>query len=110
MVLSENSKKKYLKHGRMHGQKVKLVRRKAGKRICSICGTQLSGVPHGKTQSGVGKLSKTERKPSVRFGGILCCECRAIVAEETAKIVSGKKIQDIDLRFKPFVESSLKRL
>ena len=108
--MSENSKKKYLKHGRMHGQKIKLVRCRTGKRECGICGSILAGVPHGATKCGVGKLSRTQKKPSVPFGGVLCTECRAIVAEETAKVVSGKNIKDIDLRFKPFVEASFKRL
>lgn len=94
----------------MHGQKIKLVRGKAGKRECSICGKQLAGVPHGATKSGVGKLSKTQKRPSVPFGGVLCTECRAVTAEETAKIIAGKKIGDIDLRFRPFIEASLKRL
>lgn len=94
----------------MHGQKIKLVRRKAGKRQCGICKSQLSGVPHGKTKSGVRKLSKSQRKPSVPFGGMLCTNCRAIVAEETAKILSGKKTEEIDIRFRKFVQASLKRI
>ncbi|MDD5163546.1 MAG: 50S ribosomal protein L34e [Candidatus ainarchaeum sp.] len=104
------SKKKYLKKGRMHGQKIKLVRGKTAKRQCSICGSKLAGVPHGATKFGVGKLSKTQKKPSVPFGGILCTVCRATAAEEAAKIISGKKTEEIDLRFRPFVDAILKRL
>ncbi len=106
----KNSKKKYLKKGRTHGQKVKLVRGKTAKRQCSICGNPLEGVPHGATKSGVRKLSKTQKKPSVPFGGILCNKCRTITSEEAAKIISGKKIEEIDLRFMPFVQAILKRL
>lgn len=105
-----SSKKKFDKRGRPHGQKAKLVRRKPAKHTCGICGKEMQGMPHCRTRSKTRKLSKTERRPSAPFGGVLCTECRTIVAEEAAKTLSGKKISETDLRYKSFVEKTLKRL
>ncbi|HLD58465.1 MAG TPA: 50S ribosomal protein L34e [archaeon] len=104
------SKKKYLRHGKKRGEKIHLVRRKTAKQKCGICKTPLRGVKHGADKSELHKLSKTQRKPSAPFGGMLCSECRTIVAEETAKTIAGKKIFEVDLRYRPFVEITLKRL
>ena len=56
------------------------------------------------------RTAQAQRKPSAPFGGMLCSECRTIVAEETAKTIAGKKIFEVDLRYRPFVEITLKRL
>jgi ribosomal protein L34E len=103
-------KRKFHKSGRQHGEKIKLVRQKTSKKTCAICPAQLSGVPHGLAKAGTRKLSKTQKRPSVPFGGVLCTGCRSLVAEETAKVLSGKKIEEVDLSMKPFVEKLLKRL
>ncbi|MBN1941374.1 MAG: 50S ribosomal protein L34e [Candidatus Diapherotrites archaeon] len=99
-------KKKYLKKGKSHGQKINLVSGKSAKKTCALCKAQLHGVPHGAKTSATKKLSKTQKRPSAIFGGILCNKCRSMIAEETAKILSGK--ESLDLRAKPYVEIMLK--
>ncbi len=104
------SKKKFLRHGKKRGEKIHLDRRRTAKQKCGICKRPLRGVKHGADKSQLHKLSKTERRPSVPFGGLLCSECRTVIAEETAKTLAGKKILEIDLRYRHFVETTLKRL
>ena len=108
-MIGLSQKKKYRKKGKTHGQKIKLVRGRTAKRKCGVCGKQLHGMPHGLAKCGIGQLSKTEKRPSAPFAGALCSDCRTIVAEETAKISSGKKIEEVELRYRPFVEKTIKR-
>ena len=51
----------------------------------------MHGVPHGKANAKVKKLSKTKRRPTALFAGILCTKCRSLVACEAAKIEAGAK-------------------
>lgn len=76
---------------------------------CAITGKRLSGVPQG-TKSAVAKCSKTEKRPSVPFGGILSGEARERVAIETAKVVAGvKSIDDVELKYRKYVEQLMNR-
>jgi len=102
---SERSKKK--KSRRRPGKTSKKVfaRGKTGKRKCAVCKKVLHGTPHGKKASEVRKLSKTKKRPTGLFAGILCGKCRNLVAEEAAKVSSGsKKIGEVELRLKKYVE------
>ena len=100
--------KKKKKRRTPSGSREYYVREKTAKRSCAICKGQLHGVPHGKTVAGVSKLSKTEKRPSVPFGGVLCTKCRRQVFEERAKVENGlKKAEDLDLMIKKFVENKV---
>ncbi len=61
--------------------------------------------------SAVRKLSKTEKRPSTMFAGILSAGERVIVFEEAAKIACGEKsIDETDFRIRKFVEQALDRM
>ena len=86
------------------GSREYFEREKTSKAVCGLCGSQLHGMPHGKKVSEVSKMSKTEKRPSVPFGGVLCTKCRRMVAEERAKLESGtKQASEIEIRIKKFV-------
>lgn len=78
---------------------------KSGKHHCALCEKVMHGMPHGKNKGGIARLSKTERRPSALFAGVLCNQCRAIVVAEAAKVDAGvKKKDDVELRLIKFVE------
>jgi len=57
-------------------------RRKPSKAKCKECGAVLAGVANERP-SKMGKLSKTEKRPSRPFGGVLCSKCtRAHIIEK----------------------------
>jgi len=102
---SERSKKKKFRKMPSGKSKRVFIRGKTGKHYCALCERVLHGVPHGKKASEVGKLSKTERRPTALFAGVLCGKCRAIVAAEAAKVSSGSKaVEDVELRLQPYVK------
>jgi len=75
---------------------------------CAITGNALSGVPHEK-KSGLAKHSKTEKRPSAPFGGILSGEAREKVMVELAKVLAGiKDLADVDIKYRKYVEQSMK--
>lgn len=68
------------------------------------------GAASGKV-SEVRKLSKTERKPSTMFAGMLNTKDRTFVFEEAAKVVSReKRIEETDFRLRKFVEQAVARM
>jgi len=76
---------------------------------CAITGNDLHGVPHD-TKCEMGKYSKTEKRPSVPFGGILSGEARAKVFVELGKVVAGvKKLEDVDEKYRKYVKQAMKR-
>lgn len=96
--------KKKKKRKTSKGSKNYFVREKTAKHKCGICNSQLHGVPHGKKVSETGKMSKTEKRPSVPFGGVLCGKCRRVVAEEQAKVENGlKKLDAVDLKVRKYL-------
>ena len=107
----DRTKKKKFRRKISKKSKVFYTREKTSKHHCAICKGVLHGTPHGKTRAKVRKLSKTERRPSVPFGGVLCTKCRTSVFEEATKVSAGsKKIEDIDLKKKNYVEITVKKL
>jgi ribosomal protein L34E len=93
------------------GVKIRYETGKSGKHHCARCKTVLHGVPHGKRRGEIAKLSKSEKRPSVIFGGVLCGNCRKEVIEDAAKIKAGfKEEKDVDLEIKKFVEIALRRV
>ena len=102
---SERAKKtKFRKKPGAKSERV-FVRGKTGKHVCAICERVMHGTPHGKTAAEVRKLSKTKRRPTGIFAGVLCNKCRAQVAGEAAKVEAGiKSIEEIELRMRKYVE------
>lgn len=109
------------KHGKRN-QKIKrvkairqnrmyLVRKKAGKKTCALCDAVLHGAPHGKRVAGIAKLSRSQRRPTGLFGGILCSRCRENALEEAIRVrVGAKQLDDVGLAEKNFVEQALQHL
>jgi ribosomal protein L34E len=73
---------------------------------CAITGKKLSGT----TSKKASKESKTQKRPSVPFGGILSTKARKQVFTEVGKIKAKiKKIDDVDQKYRKFVKQVLKR-
>ena len=90
--------------------KVYYVREKPSKHHCAICRGILHGTAHGKKVAEISKLSKTQKRPSVVFGGVLCTKCRKAIMEDSAKVISEvKKIEDINLTRRKYVEVIVNR-
>ena len=88
---------------------VHVRREKTSKHVCALCGRPLHGVPHGRRPVEVRKLSKTERRPERIFGGVLCAECARRIVDLAYYVKAGvKRLEDIDLRERVFVEQALK--
>ncbi len=101
---SDRSKKKKFRRT-AKGSKTVFARGKRGKHLCAVCGSVLHGVPHGKGPAEVRKLSKTKRRPTAVFAGILCSKCRSKVVEEAAKVEAGfKKSDEVELVLQRYVE------
>ena len=100
------SDRKKVKYRRACGGKVSVLkgRKKTSKQTCALCDGILHGVPHGKNKTGVRKLAKSERRPDVVFGGVLCTRCRKSIIVEAVKVNTGiKTIEDVGLKQKPYV-------
>ena len=90
--------------------KISYHREKSSKHHCAICKGILHGTAHSKSVAEVSKLSKTQKRPSVIFGGVLCTKCRKAVMEDSAKVISEmKKIDDVNLKRRKYVEIIVKR-
>ncbi|MFA5357928.1 MAG: 50S ribosomal protein L34e [archaeon] len=83
------------------------VREKPSKKRCPVTGEALKGVPHAR-KCKANKQSKTEKRPSVPFGGVLSSKAREQVFIETGKIVAGvKKIDDVNNKYRKYVKQAL---
>ncbi|MDO8624533.1 MAG: hypothetical protein Q7R47_00465 [Candidatus Diapherotrites archaeon] len=90
------------------GHKFKRVSARHSKRTDGITGAMLHGVSHGTTIAGVRKLSKSARRPSRKFAGVLSGQSTRRVIEESARVAFGlKRIEDVELRYRKFVEQAL---
>jgi ribosomal protein L34E len=75
---------------------------------CAISKKPLQGMTHEKTKRS--KKSKTQKRPSVPFGGILGGKAREKVFTELGKVLAGvKKIDDVDQKYRTFVKQAMKR-
>jgi len=102
---SDRSKKKKFRRKASGKAKTVFVKGKSGKHHCAVCKKMLHGVPHGKKPSEVRKLSKTKRRPTALFAGILCNRCRSQAVAEAAKLeAKTKKASDIELRLQKYVK------
>ena len=80
------------------GVKEVYVKAKKGKQHrCAICKAPLAGVGKGKT--------KSERKPSRKFGGTLCPSCTERVLRYAARVSAGEiSLDDVELRYVEYVK------
>ncbi len=77
---------------------------------CAIEGTRLPGVAGGKVSS-IRKLSKSERRPSVLFGGLLSSKARDLVFEEAIKVkFKIKSIDDVSVSLKKYVKDAINKM
>jgi len=73
---------------------------------CAICGKKLQGVPKPSK-----KLSKTEKRPSVMFGGILCSVCRNQVFDDAIMLKIGLiEEKDVSFKKKYYITQALKHI
>ncbi|MFH1257203.1 MAG: 50S ribosomal protein L34e [Candidatus Diapherotrites archaeon] len=108
---SQRSKSKKFRKTPGGKTKTHYFKGKGSKHECASCGKQLHGVPHSRKNFEVRNLSKSQRRPSALFGGVLCGKCRRIVVEETAKVKHGlKEAGDVSLSLKKFVEQAMKKV
>lgn len=109
-MVKPGQKTKKKKYRKTPGGKAKAYfeRKRHGKASCALCGNALAGVPK---QDEVKKLSKTERRPSAIFAGVLCNRCRNTVLEEAIKIKENiKNMRDCKITLRTYVEQALKLL
>ncbi|MBI2597710.1 MAG: 50S ribosomal protein L34e [Candidatus Diapherotrites archaeon] len=87
--------------------KIKYFKGKPKKHHCALCQGMLFGVPHSHKIHELAKLSKTQKRPTVVFGGVLCSNCRKKVFEETAKVSQNlKSIDEVSFKIKEFVQTA----
>lgn len=78
------------------GISVRFERKRGGKPRCALCGVEL-GCGRGK--------SKSERRPSRKFGGVLCAKCSFEVLKLAAKVKAGHmKLEEVELSKRKFVK------
>ncbi len=87
------------------------VKKKAGKRECCLCGRAMHGTPSGKRVAATRRLSKTEKRPTAMFAGLVCNKCRAAIIEEAAKIkYAGKQASESSIKTQKFVSIAIKKM
>lgn len=76
------------------------------KQGCAICEVQLLGVPKGSK-----KLSKTEKRPSIMFGGVLCSNCRDSVFDQAIMLKVGLiSEKEVGLKERNYVKEAFHRV
>lgn len=84
--------------------KVKYGEKKHKGKRCRVCGITLQGVAGGR-KSKLKKFSKSEKRPSRVFAGVLCSGCCALAVEEKVKQkYFGKKGEEMPFELKQYVE------
>jgi ribosomal protein L34E len=91
--------------------KVIVRKKKARKMRCAVTKEVLHGVPHGAKKAKLSKLSKTQKRPSVPFGGLLGGKARVLVITETAKVKMGiKKMEEVEIDLRKYVNQMQQRV
>lgn len=79
-----------------------------GKKQCALCKERLLGT---KTLAKERKASKSEKRPSRIFGGILCTKCTSYVLNEAVKVKEGvKELSAVKLSVKNYAENALQKM
>ena len=63
---------------------LRIKKERVGAGVCANCKKELHGVP-GRNAVDIGKLSKTEKRPSRAYGGYLCSDCTKELFREKAR-------------------------
>lgn len=85
--------------------------KKPSRRECSVCGRALHGTPSGKGIAQTRRLSKTEKRPSAMFAGLLCNKCRAMVLEEALKIkYAGKSHGESSIKLAKYISEATRKI
>jgi ribosomal protein L34E len=109
MTKPQDRNKKYKYRKSASETKREYFRGKHKKTICAITKKVLHGVPH-ETKVGHAKKSKTEKRPSAPFGGILSGEAREKVFIELGKVIAGiKQVDDVDQKYRKYVKQVMNR-
>ncbi len=91
--------------------KIVYFKGKSKKHHCALCKKPLHGVPHSSSVFEMAKLSKTQKRPSTMFGGVLCSSCRKKTVEETIKVKGNQKqLQEVPFKLKQFVEMAMNKV
>ena len=108
MVAPHIRVKKYKFKKTASGTKRDYIENRSSKKRCALTGKILSGVPRdGKGK--ISKHSKTQKRPSAPFGGVLSGEAREKVFIEVGKVLSGKDINDVETKYRTYVKQAMKR-
>lgn len=87
---------------------VRKAKKKTGKHYCTLCASILHGMPHGVAKAKLARMSKTEKKPTGIFAGVLCSKCsRRAIDEAIIAGQSSKGIESSDLSFRKFAKQAL---
>jgi ribosomal protein L34E len=87
------------------------TKNKRGVAVSALKKEKLFGMAKQKSNVVTGKLSKTQKRPSVMFGGSLTSKERTLVFKEAAKIISGeKKIIKTDIRLKNYINQAIVKM
>ncbi len=99
-----NMKKKFVKVTK--GTKEVRFRDKSKGAHCATCKTALQGVPRN-----VAKLAKTEKRPSVLFGGLLCSKCRDEVFDYAIMVkLNLVPESEISFKIKKYVDQAILKI
>jgi ribosomal protein L34E len=89
--------------------KVEHYRGKKGVPKCAVSGKKLAGT-HTSTKGLANKKSKSQKRPSVPFGGVLGAKAREQVFIELGKVVAQvKTVDDVEQKYRKYVKQALKR-
>jgi ribosomal protein L34E len=108
MVKPADRRKKSKKRRTSSKLRTEYFKGNSSRQKCAITGEVLSGVPLAK-KGKISKYSKTQRRPSVPFGGNLGSKAREEVFTEVGKVLNGKDINDVDHKYRTYVKQAMKR-
>ncbi len=75
------------------------------KTLCALCASKLNAVPNRSTAN-LGKLSKTQKRPERKFGGVLCANCTQEIIKEKSRISAGTLSKtDVDFRHHKYISA-----
>jgi large subunit ribosomal protein L34e len=109
-MVDRQTRMKKKKYRRTPGSKtvVHYTRHKITKAECPVTKKRLHGTGN-QTKSSIRKLSKTRKRPSVKFGGVLSAKARRTIWDEAALVLLGKKnINDVSMTIRKYVKQALK--
>ena len=89
--------------------KVEHYRGKKGIPRCAVSGEKLAGT-HTSTKGLASKKSKSQKRPSVPFGGVLGAKAREQVSIELGKVLAEiKTVDEVEQKYRTYVKQLMKR-